>query len=119
MTLKWSAFAPVPGERALPSPTEEFGRFVTTAEVDWSDFRSVIEYQVGYSRMLAGGRPPLGYTLSGSLAAAFGPAFALVAGAAACAALVVGVGVTRKELRDPYLGSIPILTLADGDEPTG
>jgi pimeloyl-ACP methyl ester carboxylesterase len=42
------------GDRALPPPTEEFGRFVSTAHVDWSDAGSVIEYQVGYTRMLAG-----------------------------------------------------------------
>jgi pimeloyl-ACP methyl ester carboxylesterase len=47
-----------PGDRALPPPTEEFGRFLASAEVDWSDAASVIEYQVGYSRMLAGGRRP-------------------------------------------------------------
>jgi pimeloyl-ACP methyl ester carboxylesterase len=46
------------GDRRLPSPTERFGRFLGTAEMDWSDPESVIEYQVGYSRMLAGpGRP--------------------------------------------------------------
>ncbi len=28
-----------PGDRGLPPPTEEFGRFVATAEVDWSDRR--------------------------------------------------------------------------------
>jgi MFS family permease len=58
-----------------------------------------------FRSMLAGGGPPLGYTLSGGLAAALGPPLALVAGAIACAALVAGIGVTRKELRDPYLGS--------------
>ena len=47
-----------PGDRELPPPTEEFGRFVATAEVDWSDPESVIEYLVGYSRVLAGGRRP-------------------------------------------------------------
>jgi pimeloyl-ACP methyl ester carboxylesterase len=31
---------------------------VSTARVDWSDERSVIDYLVGYSRMLAGGRRP-------------------------------------------------------------
>ena len=41
-------------ERQLPSPTEQFGRFLSTAEVDWSEPASVIEYLVGYSRMLAG-----------------------------------------------------------------
>ena len=43
-------------ERQLPPPREEFGQFVTTAQVDWSDSESVIEYVVGYSRMLAGGQ---------------------------------------------------------------
>jgi pimeloyl-ACP methyl ester carboxylesterase len=43
-------------ERELPPPTEEFGRFVSTARVDWSDAESVIEYLVDYSRVLAGGR---------------------------------------------------------------
>jgi pimeloyl-ACP methyl ester carboxylesterase len=46
------------GERDLPSPSEEFGRFVSTAEVEWSDRESVIEYLVAYSRLLAGGRRP-------------------------------------------------------------
>lgn len=45
-----------PGDRALPPPTEEFGRFVATAEVDWSDPQSVVEYLVGYSRVLNGDR---------------------------------------------------------------
>jgi pimeloyl-ACP methyl ester carboxylesterase len=43
------------GYRELPPPTEEFGRFVTTAQVDWSDPESVVDYLVDYSRMLAGG----------------------------------------------------------------
>ena len=47
-----------PGDRGLPMPTEEFGRFVATADVDWSDPESVIEYLVGYSRVLNGGRRP-------------------------------------------------------------
>jgi pimeloyl-ACP methyl ester carboxylesterase len=42
------------GDRGLPGPTGEFGRFVTTAEVDWSDPESVVEYLVGYSRVLNG-----------------------------------------------------------------
>jgi hypothetical protein len=58
-----------------------------------------------FRTMLAGGGPPLGYTLSGALAAAFGPSAALLAGAAACSALVAGIALWRKELRDPYLGS--------------
>ena len=42
----------------LPPPTQEFTRFVATAEVDWSDAASVIAYLVGYGRVLAGGRRP-------------------------------------------------------------
>jgi pimeloyl-ACP methyl ester carboxylesterase len=33
----------------------EFGHFVATAEVDWSNPESVIDYLVDYSRILAGG----------------------------------------------------------------
>ena len=58
-----------------------------------------------FRSMLAGGGPPLGYTLSGGLAGVLGPPLALVVGAAACAVLVAGVGITRRELHDPYLGS--------------
>jgi pimeloyl-ACP methyl ester carboxylesterase len=43
------------GDRDLPPPTPEFGRFVTTAVVDWSSRRSVIDYLVEYWRVLAGG----------------------------------------------------------------
>src|SRR5215204_5411707 len=48
-----STSAALPGERELPPPTREFVRFVTTAQVDWSDAPSVIEYLVAYSRVLA------------------------------------------------------------------
>src|SRR5437667_8878764 len=34
------------GERSLPSATERFGSFFASAEVDWSDQGSVIEYLV-------------------------------------------------------------------------
>jgi pimeloyl-ACP methyl ester carboxylesterase len=44
--------------RELPPPTDEFGRFVSSASVDWSDAGSVIDYVVEYVRMLAGGRRP-------------------------------------------------------------
>jgi pimeloyl-ACP methyl ester carboxylesterase len=47
-----------PGERGLPSPTERYQQFVTSATVDWSDERSVIEYLVNYARVLAGGARP-------------------------------------------------------------
>ena len=57
-----------PGDRGLPPPTEEFGRFVATAEVDWSDPESVVEYLVGYSRLLNGGRRPFDEAASRELA---------------------------------------------------
>ena len=44
--------------RSLRGPTEEFGKFVATARVDWSDDDSVVEYLVGYQRLLAGGERP-------------------------------------------------------------
>ncbi len=46
------------GDRKLPPPTEAFSRYVTTAEVDWSDPASVVEYQLGYSRVLNGDERP-------------------------------------------------------------
>jgi pimeloyl-ACP methyl ester carboxylesterase len=57
LTLVSTSFA-VSGDRALPPPTAEFGRFVATVEVDWSDPRSVIEYLVDYWRVLAGEERP-------------------------------------------------------------
>jgi pimeloyl-ACP methyl ester carboxylesterase len=48
----------IPVDRDLPPPTDDFRRFVAEAEVDWSDRESVIEYLVGYSRLLAGGHRP-------------------------------------------------------------
>jgi pimeloyl-ACP methyl ester carboxylesterase len=47
----------VSGARALPPPTEAFGRFFATATVDWSDRETVAEYLVGFWRVLAGERP--------------------------------------------------------------
>jgi MFS family permease len=64
-----------------------------------------------FRSMLAGGGPPLGFTLSGALAAAFGASLALLAGAAACIVLVAVVAITRKELREPYVESAS----ADGE----
>jgi pimeloyl-ACP methyl ester carboxylesterase len=48
----------LPVDRELPPPSEEFGRFLSTARIDWSDAESVIDYMVDYSRVLAGGRRP-------------------------------------------------------------
>jgi pimeloyl-ACP methyl ester carboxylesterase len=47
-----------PGDRRLPPPTEAFSRFAAGAEVDWSNRDSVVDYLVGYSRLLAGGQRP-------------------------------------------------------------
>jgi pimeloyl-ACP methyl ester carboxylesterase len=45
-------------ERGLPPPTAEFGRFMETAEVDWSEPESMAEYLVDYQCVLAGGERP-------------------------------------------------------------
>ncbi|HKE98819.1 MAG TPA: alpha/beta fold hydrolase [Actinomycetes bacterium] len=58
----------LPTERELPPPTGEFARFVTTAQVNWSDATSVIEYLVASSRVLAGGRRPFDETAASELA---------------------------------------------------
>ncbi len=47
-----------PGHRELPPATEEFRRFVANAEVDCSSAESVIDYVVGYSRVLVGRERP-------------------------------------------------------------
>ena len=43
-----------PVDVELPPPTERFRQFVANADVEWSDRRSVVDYLVGYSRVLAG-----------------------------------------------------------------
>ena len=58
-----------------------------------------------FRSMMAGGGPPLGYTLSGGLAAVFGAPLAVLMGAIACTVLVAAVGIFRSELRDSHLGS--------------
>ena len=57
LTLISTSFA-VSSDRALPPPTAEFGRFVSSAKVDWSDRDSVLDHLVDYQRMLSGGRRP-------------------------------------------------------------
>jgi pimeloyl-ACP methyl ester carboxylesterase len=47
-----------PGDRRLPPPTVELGRFLATVHVDWSEPESVIDYLVEYSRVLAGSERP-------------------------------------------------------------
>ena len=51
-----------PVGRSLPSATERYRTFLASAEVDWSDKGSVLEYLVGYQRMLAGGERPFDET---------------------------------------------------------
>ena len=53
-----------------------------------------------------GGGPPLGYALSGGIAAIFGAQLALVIGAISCAVVVVGIGAGHRKLRDPNLGAL-------------
>ncbi|MGW7404211.1 alpha/beta fold hydrolase [Streptomyces sp. NPDC054833] len=62
-----STSSAVPGDPELPPPTEEFTRFVSDAHVDWSDTDSVIDYQVAYARLLAGGRRTFDETAARSL----------------------------------------------------
>jgi pimeloyl-ACP methyl ester carboxylesterase len=44
----------VPGDRTLPPPSAAFAEFARSATVDWSDTRSVIDYLVASTRVLAG-----------------------------------------------------------------
>jgi MFS family permease len=61
-----------------------------------------------FRSMLAGGIPPLGYSTSGALAAIIGAPMAVIAGAVVCAIVVIGIGATRPELRDPDLGTMSV-----------
>ncbi|MFC9842780.1 alpha/beta fold hydrolase [Streptomyces sp. NPDC060223] len=53
-----STSSAVPDDRELPPPTEEFMRFVSSAQVEWSDAGSVIDYLVAYAVVLSGGQRP-------------------------------------------------------------
>src|SRR4051812_4000102 len=53
-----STSAATPGERRLPPATERYRRFLASAEVEWSDRDSVIDYLVAHSQALAGGQRP-------------------------------------------------------------
>ena len=59
-----------------------------------------------FRTMLSGGGPPLGYALSGGVAAIFGAQLALLIGAISCAVVVVGIGASHRKLRDPNLGAL-------------
>ncbi|MFJ7591785.1 alpha/beta fold hydrolase [Streptomyces sp. NPDC097617] len=62
-----STSSAVPDVRGLPGPTEEFTTFVSASHVDWSDAESVIDHQVAYARVLAGGRRPFDEAAARSL----------------------------------------------------
>lgn len=51
-----STSSATPGDRDLPPPTSSFRRFLSTADVDWSDEDSVIGYITNFCRMLSGGQ---------------------------------------------------------------
>ena len=53
-----STSAALPLQRELPSPTDEFGAFVSSARANWSNAESVVDYLVAYSRVLAGTQRP-------------------------------------------------------------
>ncbi|WKD36580.1 alpha/beta fold hydrolase [Streptomyces xanthophaeus] len=53
-----STSSAVPGDDDLPPPAEEFTRFAAAAPPDPSDADAVIDHQVAYARVLAGGRRP-------------------------------------------------------------
>jgi pimeloyl-ACP methyl ester carboxylesterase len=57
-----------PRDRGLPPPTNEFRNFVATAEVDYSNPESVVDYLVGYARVLNGRRRPFDEVASRELA---------------------------------------------------
>jgi MFS family permease len=60
-----------------------------------------------FQQMLTNGVPSLGQAWAGAVASLIGPPLALTLGAAACAALVLGIGVSRADLRARDLGSEP------------
>jgi len=60
-----------------------------------------------FQQMLTSGVPSLGQAYVGALAAVIGPPLALVTGAAACVAIVVGITARRPDLRARDLGSEP------------
>lgn len=58
-----------------------------------------------FRSMMAGGAPPLGYTISGAVAALIGAQAAVLIGAIVCGLLVAVVAVRDPALRDKDLGS--------------
>ncbi|WP_329500788.1 alpha/beta fold hydrolase [Kitasatospora herbaricolor] len=62
-----STSAAVPGDRELPPPTAEFIRFVAAPPVGQPDADALVERQVAYARVLAGGRRPFDGTAARTL----------------------------------------------------
>ena len=60
-----------------------------------------------FQTMLTNGVPPLGQTQIGAVASIAGAPLALIAGAVACAALVLGILARHPDLRAPDLGALP------------
>ena len=58
-----------------------------------------------FRSMIAGGAPPLGYALSGGIAAMLGAPLAVLIGAVSCSLLVVVIGIKHSALRDKNLGA--------------
>jgi pimeloyl-ACP methyl ester carboxylesterase len=89
------------GGRALPPPTAEFGRFVTTVEVDWSDAESVIDYLVGYWRLLCGEQRPFDQA-----------AFRAIAGRDVGRAVDFGAARNHELLRDDGTSREPLSSIS-------
>ena len=60
-----------------------------------------------FQQTLTNGMPSLGQTYAGAVASILGPSVALISGATACAALVLGIAASRGEIRERDLGSHP------------
>lgn len=59
LSLTLISTSPVTGtSRVLPPPTDEFARFVSTVEADWTDPEALVDYLLGYQLVLAGGARP-------------------------------------------------------------
>jgi pimeloyl-ACP methyl ester carboxylesterase len=69
LSLTLISTSPVTGtSRVLPPPTDEFTQFASTVEADWTDPEALIDYLVGYQRVLAGGARPFDESAARDLA---------------------------------------------------
>jgi pimeloyl-ACP methyl ester carboxylesterase len=59
LSLTLISSSPVTGTgRRLPPPADEFMQFVSTVKADWTDPEALVDYLVGYQRVLAAGARP-------------------------------------------------------------